>query len=103
MPCPPPPRLHAFPNSNLAHTKPKRKADSQIRLTQPLLANNTTPDIVSSCASVDSETTPLTPVADQTHGWESWLQPPQMEKKYWRSVEVGSVVTFDMELAAGKM
>jgi hypothetical protein len=75
---------------------------SQIRLTQSLDADNTTPDIVSSCASVDSEDTPLVPNEAGTHGWEFWLQPPQMEEKYWRSVEVGSVITFDMELAAGK-
>lgn len=81
----------------------KRQADSQVRLNQRLTENNTTPDIISTCASVDSKEHPLTPVAAATHGWEFWLQPPQMEKRYWRSTEVGSVITFDMELTVGNM
>lgn len=62
------------------------------------------PDLKPQCASVDSKKTPLQPLMSETKGWELWEQPgTHGEKKFWRATEVGSIITFEVDLQVGYM
>jgi hypothetical protein len=76
----------------------------QLRLSQMLQPDIVEPDVKAKCSSMDSKTSPLTPVLDQTHGFELWVQPNSNgEKKFWRATESHSVITFSMDLIVGAM
>ncbi|GMK58995.1 hypothetical protein CspeluHIS016_0700100 [Cutaneotrichosporon spelunceum] len=59
-------------------------------------------DLRPGCASVDSVSSPLVPLASETKGWELWEQPGTGgEKKFWRATEVGAQITFEINLQVG--
>lgn len=72
-------------------------------MAQRLDASNVQGEIRPTCQSVDGIGAPLEINKQRTQGWGTWKLPPAYKKEYWRTTELGSVITFDMDLTVGKM
>lgn len=96
--------LSPFPSSSrLVRPYRHQLADCQIRLAQKLEPKNVQADIQPSCKTVDYFGSYLEPNQAGTQGWEIWKLPPLEKQKFWRTTDIGSVITFDLDMSIGKM
>ncbi|KAH7097127.1 hypothetical protein BKA62DRAFT_774527 [Auriculariales sp. MPI-PUGE-AT-0066] len=71
----------------------------RLTLMSPWSPHGTVPDEHPTCASIDSERNPITPL-NTTHGWELWSQ-PGTEKQFWRATQPGARFEHKVNLATG--
>jgi hypothetical protein len=82
----------------------------QARLAQKLDHESSQPPIQPACLSLGYFGDTLEPIENlapsrknTTKAWEIWKMPPKGDMQFWRSTDVGSVITFEIELTVGKM